>query len=387
MTPPLDGVRVLELGGVGPPTLACTHLADLGANLIRVDRVADVNNGPVNRESDWLVRRNRRSVALDLKSPAGVDVVLRLIGEVDVVVEAFRPGIAERLGIGPQQCLELNPRLVYCRMTGWGQNGPYAAMPGHDINYVAVTGALHAIGPPDGPPVPPLNLLADYAGGAMFGVSGVLAALLNVQRTGMGQTIDAAMVDGLLELTTLFHGMRAAGKWTEERGANVMDGGAPFYSIYETADNEYVAVGAIEPVFFGALVELLGLVGEFPDQHDKEQWPRMRQEFAAAFKRRSRHEWSDTVLGDTRQCVTPVVRFSEAPDDPHLAFRRCFVSQDGVDIPSPAPRFGAFDPLPLHRPPEPGQHTHEILRSLQIDDNKIEELEHDHVVAQFKPES
>jgi alpha-methylacyl-CoA racemase len=382
VTGPLDGASVVELGGIGPSTFACMILADLGAHIIRIDRAFDANAESVTKRRDWLVRRSRESIAVDLQNLGGVEVVLRLCEKADVIVDPFRPGVAERLGVGPEECTARNPRVVFCRTTGWGQEGPYATMPGHDINYLAVSGLLHAIGPRGGPPVPPLNLLADYAGGALYSVIGILAGVIEARKTGEGQVIDAAMVDGVVGLTTLFHGMRAGGAWSEERGTNLVDGGAPFYGVYETADGEYIALGAIEPPFFAALLALLGLQTRFADQHDRSDWPRMREEFAQAIQTRTRSEWASAVLGDPLQCVTPVLSFSESTSDPHLTARGSFMRFSGADVPAPAPRLARTPGPGTTPPPEPGQHTRQILLAVGYNSHEIAELERKGAVVQ-----
>jgi alpha-methylacyl-CoA racemase len=325
---PLHGIRVLEIASLAPAPFGCMILADLGAEVLRVDRTSGGGLGPP-------LGRGRRSVAVDLKHPDGPAAVLRLVESADVLVEGFRPGVAERIGIGPQPCLARNPRLVYARMTGWGQDGPLAPRAGHDINYIAVAGALEPIGRAGERPVPPLNLVGDFGGGGMLLAVGVLAALVERERSGAGQVVDAAMVDGAALLTTFLHGMRNGGMWSHPRGENLLDGGAPFYDTYETADGRYVAVGAIEPQFYAALLAGLGLAGEeLPAQQDRSGWPVLRERFAAVFACRTRDEWA-SLFADTDACVTPVLAPDEAAAHPHNAARGVFV--DGA--PAPAPRF------------------------------------------------
>ncbi|SNQ46577.1 L-carnitine dehydratase/bile acid-inducible protein F [Frankia canadensis] len=342
---PLAGVRVVELAGIGPIQLACTLMADLGAEVVRVERPGGQVWAPPERE---VMHRSRPSVAVNLGQPGGAEVVLRLVERADVLVEAFRPGVAERLGVGPDVCVARNPRLVYSRMTGWGQEGPLAPRAGHDINYLAVTGALHAIGRRGEAPVPPLNLVADFGGGAMFLVVGVLGALLERERSGRGQVVDAAMVDGASYLMAMAYGALANGMWADERGANLLDGAAPFYDTYRCADGRYVAVGAMEPQFFAALVRTLELA-DVPAQHDQAGWPRMRAMFTEAFAARTRDEWAE-VFTDVDACVSPVMSMSEAPAGDHLAARGTFTEAFGVMQPQPAPRLsrtpGRIGPAP-----------------------------------------
>jgi alpha-methylacyl-CoA racemase len=335
-TGPLSGVRVVELAGLGPAPYACLLLAELGADVIRVDR-ATGGSRLVATDYDVL-NRSRPSIAVDLKVPAGRDVVLRLVGEADVLVEGLRPGVMERLGLGPDECLGRNPRLVYARMTGWGQEGPLAARAGHDINYLGLTGALHAVGTAE-KPVVPLNIGADFGGGSMFLVVGILAALLERAGSGQGQVVDAAMVDGGSSLVTMIYGMLGTGLWRDRRASNLLDGGAPFYDTYACADGRHVAVGALEPQFYAAFVDGLGLTGSLPgDQYDVAHWPEHRRLFAEALATRTRDEWAAAFAG-TDACVTPVLSLREAPAHPHLVARGTFVEQDGLAQPAPAPRF------------------------------------------------
>jgi alpha-methylacyl-CoA racemase len=335
-TGPLTGLRVVELAGLGPAPYACMLLAELGADVVRIDRPGAASL-IVDPEKDAL-NRSRPSVAVDLKSPGGRDVLLRLLDDADVLVEGLRPGVLERLGVGPDEALARNPRLVYARMTGWGQDGPLADRAGHDINYLGLTGALHAIGTADKPAVP-LNIGADFGGGSMFLLVGILAALFERGTSGRGQVVDAAMVDGASSLVTMIYGMLGAGLWQDRRAANLLDGGAPFYDTYACADGRHVAVGALEPQFYAAFVEGLGLTGALPGgQYDLAHWPEHRRRFAEAFATRTRDEWADVFAG-TDACVTPVLGLREAPVHPHLAARGTFVEQDGASLPGPAPRF------------------------------------------------
>ncbi|MFJ9782957.1 CaiB/BaiF CoA transferase family protein [Amycolatopsis sp. NPDC101161] len=352
MTGPLAGLRVVELAGIGPGPHAAMILADLGADVVRVERprgTLDLTGG----KPDHLLR-GRRSVAADLKSPEGRDRVLRLVARADVLLEGFRPGVAERLGVGPDACREVNRRLVYARMTGWGQDGPLAARAGHDINYIGLTGALHAIGRAGERPVPPLNLVGDFGGGSMFLVTGILAALWERERSGEGQVVDAAMVDGTSVLLQMLWTMRGQGTWSGERGANLLDGGAPFYDTYVCRDGGWMAVGAIEPQFYGALLAGLGLdPAELPDQLDRTGWPRLRARFAEVFLTRTRDEWA-AVFADTDACVTPVLAPEEVAAHPHLAARATIIEVDGVEQAAPAPRFSRTATAHPSPPPQPG---------------------------------
>jgi alpha-methylacyl-CoA racemase len=356
---PLDGVRVVEVAGIGPAPFAAMVLADLGADIVRVDRPGGSGFARFD-----VLNRGRRSVAVDLKDPDGAEVVLRLAAEADALIEGFRPGVAERLGIGPEPCLSRNPRLVYGRMTGWGQEGPYAAEAGHDITYAAVAGALAHIGRAGQPPTPPLNLVADFGGGGMLLALGVVSAVLSARRTGEGQVVDAAMVDGVALLMAPFFMAFRTGYFTDERGTNLLDSGAPFYDCYACADGRYVAVGALEAQFFAALLDGLGIdAAELGDQHDKAGWPAMRGRFAAAFRTRGRDEWVAHFAGRDA-CVAPVNTTEEALADPHVAARGTVVDDGGVVQPAPAPRFSGT-PATIDRPaPGAGEHTDEILAEL-----------------------
>jgi alpha-methylacyl-CoA racemase len=378
---PLSGLRALEIASLAPAPFACTLLADLGAEVLRVDRGTDVNPTVV-RASDPL-GRGRRSVAVDLKRPDGGALVRLLASRADILVEGFRPGVAERLGIGPDVCRAANPRLVYGRMTGWGQHGPLADRAGHDINYIAVSGALGFMGPADGPPVPPLNLVGDFGGGGMLLALGILAALYERQWSGQGQVIDAAMVDGAALLTTAVYGMRAAGQWSGGRGANLLDGGAPFYTTYETADGQYLAVGPLEERFYAELLDGLGLSDDrdLPEQYDEARWPELRQRLAAAFKQRTRDEWAAHFEG-TDACVAPVLSPWEAHTHPHNAARGVFTEPGGVRQPAPAPRLDRTPPAVQGPPPVPGQHTRTALRDWGVHADDVSRLLSAGVVVQ-----
>ncbi|MEU5106993.1 CaiB/BaiF CoA-transferase family protein [Streptomyces sp. NPDC021354] len=357
---PLAGVRVVELAGIGPGPFAAMVLADLGADVVRVDRPGGPGGLKIDPVYD-LANRNKRSVLLDLKTEPGQAAVLDLVERADILVEGLRPGVAERLGVGPDACLARNPRLVYGRMTGWGQHGPLADTAGHDIAYIAVTGALGMIGAPDGPPAVPANLLGDYAGGALYLVIGVLAALQHARTSGDGQVVDAAIVDGTAHLTAVIHGMMAAGGWQDRRGANLLDGGSPFYGTYETADGGYMAVGALEPKFYAEFIELLGIAEEAPGRREFDRWGELRALIAARFKQRTREEWT-AVFASSDACVAPVLSLREAPGHPHLAARATFVDHGGITQPAPAPRFSAT-PGSVRRPPaRPGADAAEVAR-------------------------
>ncbi|GAA2384915.1 CaiB/BaiF CoA-transferase family protein [Dactylosporangium salmoneum] len=359
---PLRDLRVIELAGIGPGPFAAMVLADLGADVVRVERPSGSPLGPP-PEHD-LVNRGKRSVAADLKTPEGVATVLALAQKAHVLIEGFRPGVAERLGVGPEQVHARNPALVYGRMTGWGQHGPLAATAGHDITYLARTGNLHAIGRAGGPPQVPVNLLGDYGGGALYLVVGILAALRPAQVTGRGDVVDAAIVDGSAHLAMLLHSLLGAGLWRDRRGVNLLDTGAPFYDVYETADAKHVAVGALEPQFYAELVARLGL-RDLPEQFDVSGWPTLRERFAATFRTRTRDEWA-ALFDGTDACVAPVLSLTEASSDHHLAARGTFQTHASVPQPAPAPRFAHSAPGPAAPPPLPGQHTEEVLEDWGI---------------------
>ncbi|MER6347390.1 CaiB/BaiF CoA-transferase family protein [Streptomyces sp. NPDC001532] len=360
----MAGVRVVELAGIGPAPFAAMLLADLGADVVRVDRPSPSPVGIAPAQD--LANRNKRSVLVDLKTPGGPGTVRALAARAEVLVEGYRPGVAERLGVGPGDCLAVNPALVYGRMTGWGQHGPLAPRAGHDIGYIATAGALGLIGPADGPPVVPLNLLGDYAGGSLYLVAGVLAALLTARASGRGQVVDAAIVDGTAHLTTVVRGMLAAGGWRAERGRNLLDGGCPYYTVYETADGGWMAVGALEPQFYREFVRVLGVPGEeLPDRDDPRDWPELRARFAARFRTASREAWTALFEG-TDACVAPVLSLHEAAGHPHLAGRGTFTEAHGLTQPAVAPRFSET-PGALRLPPaEPGAHTEEVARDWAV---------------------
>ncbi|MFF5840366.1 CaiB/BaiF CoA transferase family protein [Streptomyces massasporeus] len=356
---PLTGVRVVELAGIGPGPFAAMLLADLGADVVRVDRPG----GPglaIDPAYD-VTNRNKRSVVVDLKAPDGPDRVLDLVARADVLVEGYRPGVAERLGVGPGDCHARNPRLVYGRMTGWGQDGPLAQRAGHDIAYIAPTGALGMIGRPDEPPAVPANLLGDYAGGSLYLVVGVLAALHHARANGTGQVVDAAIVDGTAHLATMIHGMLAAGGWQDRRGANLLDGGCPYYGTYETADGRYMAVGALEPQFYAEFLALLGVEDQDGARKDVARWGELREQVATRFKSRTRDEWT-AVFDGSDACVAPVLSLREAPHHPHLAARGTFTDHGGITQPAPAPRFSATPTSVRTGPARPGADTADVAR-------------------------
>ncbi len=336
---PLSGVRILEFEGLGPVPFCAMVLAGLGADVLRVARPGTAARAET---GDAVVLRGRPAVPADLKSPADRAQVMRLIGAADALLEGFRPGVMERLGLGPAACLAANPRLVYGRMTGWGQTGPLAPRAGHDINYIAISGALHAMGKPGEPPTVPLNLVGDYGGGAMFLATGVLAALLEAGRTGKGQVVDAAMTDGAALLMSLFHSMRHAGAWTDRRGENLLDGGAPFYRCYECADGKHMAVGALEPQFFAALLRITGIDFPAAGQHDRALWPGLANSLAAVFRTKTRDEWA-ALFEPEDACVSPVLSMAEAPDHAHNQARGTFIQAGGISQAAPAPRFSGVE--------------------------------------------
>jgi alpha-methylacyl-CoA racemase len=370
---PLHGLRVVELASIGPGPMCAMLLADQGADVVRVDRLAPSGLGvPVAPRFD-VTARSRRSVALDLKAAAGREAALCLTDRADVLIEGWRPGVAERLGLGPADCQARNPGLVYGRMTGFGQTGPLAHAAGHDINCIALSGALHAIGSQQ--PVPPLNLVGDYGGGALYLAFGLMAALYERQRSGHGQVVDAAMVDGVGSLMSIFHGLAAAGQWrTGERGVNLLDGGAPFYGSYQTADHRWLAIGPLEPKFFAELARRTGLDDRFVQgQYDQRLWPEMRSALAAIFAQRSRDEWT-ALLEGSDACVAPVLSLDEAPAHPHAAQRQAYVDVGGMRQPAPAPRFSR-SPAAAPRPaPQIGQHTRELLQEAGYTPTELDAL-------------
>ncbi len=375
MSGPLQGFRIVELGAIGPGPFAGALLADLGADVVRIDRIPRTETPPDLPPRFDFYNRNKRSIALDLKQAAAVRTLLQLLPRANALVEGFRPGVAERLGLGPQVCLEANPRLIYGRMTGWGQDGPLAQEAGHDINYLAMSGALYCIGGSDRPPPPPLNLVADLGGGALYLAVGILSAAFEVQNSGRGQVIDAAMLDGVTNLMSAFQAFSQLGSWSAQRSSNVVDGGAPYYGTYETLDGKFVAVGAIEPQFYQALLRALGLANEsLPAQNDRSAWPKMRERFAAIFRTRNCAQWIETTAGRDA-CLSPVLTIDEAATHPHMRARKVYTDFDGVRHPSPAPRFDRT-PATLRLPtPSAGQHSREVLSEWGLSEADITALE------------
>jgi alpha-methylacyl-CoA racemase len=379
---PLAGIKVLELQGRGPAPFGTMVLADLGADVVTIARVADVDvegesaaeRMAAGRRRIDLATRGKRSVAIDLKHPDGLAAAQRLVDQADVLTESNRPGVAERLGLGPDACLERNPRLIYARMTGWGQHGTYASTPGHDINYVALAGALEHLRRPGQAPMPPLNLLGDYGGGGMLLVVGILAALVERGVSGRGQVIDAAMVDGVALLSTLFYGLRAEGLWSDEPGTNILDLGAPHYNVYETADGRWITIGAGEAPFYRELLERVGLDPALADgQGDPTSWAAVTEQLAGVFARKTLAEWREELEG-TNTCFAPVLRMDEAPDHPHLRERATFVEVDGVVQPAPAPRFSRTPAASPGAPVRAGQQTSDVLTTWGFRPDEVDQL-------------
>jgi alpha-methylacyl-CoA racemase len=376
MPGPLAGIRVVEFAAIGPVPFAGMVLADFGADVVRIDRLESVDVGlPMELAPAFnVMARGRRSLAIDLKSPAARDALMRLVGRADVLIEGFRPGVMERLGLGPEACLATNPRLVYGRATGWGQHGPLASRAGHDLNYIALTGALHAIGARKSPPVPPLTLVGDFGGGGMVLAFGVLAALLESQRSGHGQVFDAAMADGTAYLMAAYYGLAKAGLWHEQRESNTLDGAAPWYACYRTKDDRFVAVAAIEARFYAKLLDKLGLAGTpLPDPHDQSRWPELKARLAERFATRTREEW-ETVFAESDACVTPVLSIAEAPLHPQNVTRGTFQIREGVPHPVPQPRFARTPGTVSGPPAAPGEHSREVLADLGFSDHEIDAL-------------
>jgi alpha-methylacyl-CoA racemase len=377
----LQAVKVIELAAIGPVPMCGMLLADLGADVIRIDRVEASGLGlDIGLRYD-VHGRGRRSIAVDLKQRRGRDLVLRLVEGADVLMEGFRPGVVERLGLGPNDCTARNSRLVYARMTGFGQTGELASAAGHDLNYIALSGALHAIGQAGSKPVPPLNLIGDYGGGGLYLALGILAALVERQSSGRGQVVDAAMVDGASSLMSIFYGLRAAGQWSERRGENVLDGGAPYYDVYATADGKYVSVAAIEPKFFAELARRIGLEDDFLQrQNERDAWPALRARLTQIFAAKTRDAWCD-ILEGSDACFAPVLEMGEAPAHRHNATRGVFVQVDGVTQPAPAPRFDRTPNATPRPPPRTGEHAGAILQELGFGAAEIAELRAAGVVA------
>lgn len=366
---PLTGFQIIELAGIGPGPFCGMMLADMGAEVIRVDRA-----GSSSRRNIDVLNRGRKSIAVDLKSPAGKELVLKLCESADGLFEGFRPGVTERLGIGPEECLGRNEKLVYGRMTGWGQDGPMANAAGHDINYIALSGALGAIGNQGVKPVPPLNLVGDFGGGGMLLAFGMVCGMLEAQKSGKGQVVDSAMVDGAATLMSMFFTMRAAGIWKDERASNMLDGGAHFYDTYETSDGGYISLGSIEPQFYALLVEKAGLDAEdFSAQMDQSRWPEFKEKLTTVFKSKTRDEWCDIMEGSD-VCFAPVLGLGEVADHPHNKARGTFVEMDGVVQPAPSPRFNRTKPALTHSSRIPGQDGREVLLGAGLSDSEVDEL-------------
>jgi len=370
----LSGYKIVEFAGIGPAPMCAMLLADMGAEVLRIDRAEDAALGISLDAKYSLLSRGRKSVAIDLKRPEGVAAAMKLIEKADALLEGFRPKVMERLGLGPDECLKRNPRLIYGRMTGWGQEGPLAHAAGHDINYIALSGVLASIGRKGQAPVPPLNLVGDFGGGGLYLALGVVAGLLEAQKSGKGQVVDAAMVDGAASLLTAIYGMHASGMWSDKRGDNILDTGAHFYDVYETKDGEFVSIGSIEAKFYAELLKLSGLEGqEMPRQMDRTAWPDLKEKFAALFKTKTRAEWCKIMEGSDI-CFAPVLSMAEAPKHPHNQLRGTFVEVEGVVQPGPAPRFSRT-PSKIQRPPaKPGEHTEEALREWGFSAGELEKL-------------
>ena len=367
---PLAGYRIVELAGIGPGPFCGMMLSDMGAEVIRVERLT---HSP--QPSKDVLARNRRSIAVDLKQPEGVETVLRLVESADALFEGFRPGVTERLGLGPEDCQARNPKLVYGRMTGWGQEGPMAQAAGHDINYIALCGALYSIGRAGERPVPPLNLVGDFGGGGMLLAYGLVCALLEAQKSGKGQVVDAAMIDGAASLMSMFFTMSASGVFTDQRGTNMLDGGAHFYDTYETADGQYVSIGSIEPQFYALLVEKTGVdPALFEAQHDASRWPELKATLTDVFKTRTRDEWCEIMEG-TDVCFAPVLSLLEAPEHPHNQARNGFLTVDGVVQPAPSPRFSRTVPEVSHGPRTPGEDSATVLEGAGFSTEEIASLQ------------
>jgi alpha-methylacyl-CoA racemase len=371
---PLTGVKIVELAGIGPGPFAGMLLSDMGADIVRIDRAQQVNPAAFDKPNLEPMYRGRRSIGVDLKNPDGVELVLRLVEGADALVEGYRPGVTERLGLGPDVCLARNPQLVYGRMTGWGQDGPMAQAAGHDINYIALAGALAHFGRANGKPTPPINLVGDFGGGGMFMAFGVVCGILEARASGKGQVLDVAMIDGSAVLMSMMWGLKKIGFWDEQRGVNVLDTGAPFYDTYETADGKFVSLGSLEPQFYAELIRRLGLADDaLPAQMDRDGWEQLRERFNALFKTKTRDEW-DALLRGTDACYAPVLTMSEAADDAHIKARNTIIERDGVQQPAPAPRFSRTAPEVQRSAPWPGQHTDEALRDWGVTDGELTKL-------------
>ena len=367
---PLKGIKIIEMAGIGPGPFCGMVLADLGAEVIRVDRASAKGTGSRQEASN----RGKKSIAVDLKSKEGVEIVLKLVQEADAIFEGFRPGVMERLGLGPEECMELNESLVYGRMTGWGQDGPLANAAGHDINYISLSGALAAIGRPGSPPVPPLNLIGDFGGGGMLLALGLVSALLESKQSGKGQVVDAAMTDGSALLMTMIYTMQSSGFWKDSMGSNMLDGGAHFYDTYECSDGKFISLGSIEPQFYKLLCDLAGFDGNLSsDQMSRDSWPEKKKAVKDIILTKTREEWCQIMEG-TDVCFAPVLNMEEAPNHPHNKARQTFIELEGATQPAPAPRFSRTNPEVQSSPSLVGEHTDEILQSLNLGADEIEKL-------------
>lgn len=375
---PLNGYTVLELAGIGPAPMGGMMLADMGAEVIRIDRAAGVGQLVMKDVS----ARGKKSVAINLKDPQGIETLLQMVENADVLIDPYRPGVCEKLGVGPDVCLQRNPKLVFARMTGWGQDGPLAQAAGHDINYISITGALYAMGRKGQKPVPPLNLVGDMGGGGMLLVTGVLAAMLEATNSGKGQVIDVAMVDGAAQLMWMFHGFEAMGLWdASRRESNMLDGGAHYYDTYECADGEYVSIGSIEPQFYALLKQHAGLSEEdFGDQNNAEKWPAMKEKLATVFMQKTQAQWCEIMEG-TDVCFAPVLSFVDAPSHPANVARKTYIEMDGVTQPAPAPRFSRTPSRVMHAGPSPGQDTGTVLAAMGFGEREIAELKQKGAIA------
>jgi len=369
---PLGGTKILEVGGIGPVPFCAQMLSDMGADILRVERPGMPRTMVEAKYDVW--HRGRRSIAINLKNPKGVEALLNLVEKADALIEGFRPGVMENLSLGPDVCLKRNPKLIYGRMTGWGQEGPLAQAAGHDINYIALSGTLHAIGRVGENPLPPLNIIGDLGGGGMLLAFGVVCGMLEAKKSGKGQVVDTAMVDGSAILMGFFFGARAAGFWTDDRGTNLLDGGAHFYDTYETADGKWISVGSIEPQFYDLLLKLGGIDDpDFEIQMDRSKWPELKEKIAAIFKAKTRDEWCE-IMENTDVCFAPVLTFDEAMKHPHNVARKTFVDVGGVMQPAPAPRFSRTQPVIPNPAPEPGEHTESALKDWGFGEDEIEAL-------------
>jgi len=374
---PLSGVKIIEVGGIGPGPFCGMMLSDMGAQIIRIER----KGGLALTDSKYdILTRNRQSISINLRKPEGVETLLRMIARVDALQEGFRPGVMEKLGLGPDVCLARNPKLVYGRMTGWGQEGPLSHAAGHDINYIALSGALHAIGRKGLNPVPPLNLVGDFGGGGMLLAFGMVCALYEARKSGQGQVVDAAMIDGSATLMSMMFGLKAAGLWTDRQGTNLLDTGAHFYDTYETADGKYIAIGSIEPQFYKLLLDLAEIEDpDFQNQLDFNRWPLLKEKLSIIFKTKTRTEWCEIMEGSD-VCFAPVLSMTEAPQHPHIRHRQTFIENDGVLQPAPAPRFSRTEPEIKNSPPTPGQDTESVLNDFGFSEEELEALKSNQVI-------